>query len=251
LAALYTLAVTRLRRRLGIEAEPNARWRALAFATALIVVLVSLNGPLHDLSDLYLFSTHMIQHLFLAQLFPPLFVLGIPVWLRLWLLRPRPVAVAWGWIAGVPIGVALYTVVFSIWHVPLLYNLMMRDHNFHIVMHLVVMATATLMWWPVVGGAAVARPLSAPAQMLYLFLLGTPMMLVAALITFADHPLYEWYALAPRFMGMSATEDQRLGGLIMWVPGGLFFWGIMTVVFFRWAHRDSQSEDPLAVPAHG
>ena len=46
----------------------------------------------------------------------------------------------------------LYTVVFSIWHVPSLYNLMMREHAFHIAMHLMVMATATLMWWPIVGG---------------------------------------------------------------------------------------------------
>src|SRR3989442_653132 len=119
------------------------------------------------------------------------------------------------------------------------------EHRLHIVMHLMVMATAVMMWWPVMGREAVERGLSPPGQMLYLFLLGTPMMAVAAMITFADHSLYEWYALAPRFMGMSAVDDQRLGGLIMWVPGGLFYWGAMSVIYFRWAAREARSEDPL------
>jgi putative membrane protein len=149
------------------------------------------------------------------------------------------VRAVWSVLAGVPAGFILYTVVFSIWHVPPLYNLMMRDHGFHILMHLVVMATAVMMWWPVAGGDAVEKPLSPPGQMLYLFLLGTPMMGVAAMITF------DWYALAPRFMGMSSVDDQRLGGLIMWVPGGLFYWAVMSVVFFRWAARESRSDDPL------
>jgi putative membrane protein len=246
LGALYLVALTLLRRRLGIGSEPGTGLRAAAYFSALLVVLASLNGPVHDLSDLYLFSAHMVQHLLLAQVFPLLLLLGLPLWLRLWLLRPRPVAAAWGLIAGVPAGFILYTVVFSIWHVPALYNLMMRDHNFHIVMHLMVMGSAILMWWPVLGGEAVKKPLSSPAQMLYLFLLGTPMMAVAALITFADRPLYEWYALAPRFMGISVAEDQRLGGLLMWVPGGLFYWAIMSVVFFRWASRESQPDEQLA-----
>jgi putative membrane protein len=137
-------------------------------------------------------------------------------------------------------GFCLYSIVFSIWHVPVLYDLMMRQHSFHIVMHLMVMGTALLMWWPVAGGEAVERPLAPPATLLYLFLLGTPMMAVAAMITFAGQPLYAWYALAPRFLGFSPLEDQRLGGLIMWVPGGLFTWVIMSIVFFQWSARESR-----------
>ena len=243
LLALYAFALVRLRRPSGDrKLSPG---RIVAFALSLVVVVVALNGPIHDLSDLYLFSAHMVQHLMLAQIFPLLFLVGVPAWLKRWLLRPRWVARPWHLLAGVPAGFILYTVVFSIWHLPGLYNLMMRDHNFHILMHLLVMATAVLMWWPVAGGDAIERPLSPPAQMLYLFLLGTPMMAVAAMITFAHRPLYDWYALAPRFMEMSALEDQRLGGLIMWVPGGLFYWGIMSVVFFRWAARETRSDDRL------
>ena len=248
LALLYLLALTVWRWPLGAVSGRFERWRAAAFLCGLVVVALSLEGPLHDLSDLYFFSTHMVQHLFLAQVFPPLFLLGLPPWLRRWLLRPPLVRHAWAFLAGVPMGFVLYTVVFSIWHVPLLYNLMMRNHDIHIVMHLLVMATATMLWWPVIGGDDAERPLAPPAQMLYLFAIGIPMMAVAAMLTFASTPLYEWYALAPRLWGFTALDDQRLGGLIMWIPGGLFWWGVMSIVFLRWASREGRAEDdPVAL----
>jgi putative membrane protein len=244
LAALYLLALGPWRHRLG-GVGPFETGRAACFLAGLAVVVASLDGPVHDLSDLYLFSAHMVQHLFLAQVFPLLFLLGLPPWLKLRLLRPRPVDAAWRLLTGVPLGFVLYTVVFAVWHSPALYDLMMRAHNFHIVMHLSVMFTATLMWWPIAGEAAVRRPLGPPGQMLYLFLVGTPMMGIAALITFAGTPLYQWYALAPRLWGMTAVEDQRLGGLIMWVPGTLYYWGVLSVVYFRWALRERAADVAL------
>src|SRR5262249_43201341 len=127
------------------------------------------------------------------------------------------------------------------------YELMMRRHGVHILMHLMVMGSAVLMWWPVLGGAGITRRLSPPERMLYLFVLGIPMMGVAALITFANRPLYDWYALAPRFAGGSAVDDQGLGGLIMWVRGGLFFGVIMSIVFFQWSARESRPADAPVV----
>ena len=248
LALGYAWIVIRWRPRLGIPWRGADTGRAVAFGTALLVVIASLNGPLHDLSDLYLFSTHMVQHLLLAQVFPLLFLAGVPAWVWSGLQRPRGVGRAWDLVTSVPVGFVLYTLVFSMWHVPPLYNLMMRNHDFHIAMHLMVMATATWMWWPIAAGAAVRRPISSAGKFLYLFLLGIPMMAVAALITFASQPLYEWYALAPRMYGLSAVDDQRLGGLIMWVPGGLYYWLVMSVVFFRWSARESRNDDPVELP---
>jgi len=248
IALFYLLAMGPWRSRLGAPARVE-RGRIVVFLSGLAVVVMSLNGPIHDLSDHYLFTTHMIQHLLLADIFPILLILGLPLWLRRVVLRPRWVAIPWRWAAMAPVGFVLYSLVLGLWHAPPLYDLMMRDHNFHIVMHLMVMASATLMWWPIVGGEAVERPLSHGARLLYLFLLGTPMMLVAALITFATQPLYEWYEFAPRLWGTTAVGDQRLGGLIMWIPGTMFYWGMMTVVYFQWASQESKSEDPLAIPA--
>ena len=244
LAALYLLAAGPLRRKLG-GPERFEIGRATAFLLSLVVVVGSLNGPLHDLSDLYLFSTHMVQHLLLAQLFPPLFIFGLSPWLMAWLLRNAGVRGAWRFLAGVPMGFILYSIVFSIWHLPPLYNLMMRAHGFHVAMHLMVMGTAVLMWWPILGNAPGMPRMNPPLQMLYLLLLSTPMTAVGAAITFAARPLYEWYALAPRVFDMTALDDQKLGALIMWIPGTLFYWLILSAIFLRWATREAKTGDAV------
>ncbi len=247
LALLHLAALGPWRRRLGGPARFEAG-RALLFLSGLAVVVVSLNGPIHDLSDLYLFSTHMVHNLFLAELFPPLVILGIPSWLMARMLRPAPIAAGWRFLARLPMGFALYTVVLFLWHVPTLYDLMMRAHGFHVLMHLMVMATSVLMWWPILGTDPGMKRLSPPAAMLYVLALSTPMMVVAAILTFADHPLYEWYALAPRIGELTALDDQRLGGLLMWVPGTFIYWGVVSAIFLRWASRESKREQRPVIP---
>src|SRR5689334_24295472 len=67
--------------------------RQTAFYAALLVLFFTLNGPLHDLSDTYLFSAHMVQHLVLTLVVPPLLIVGTPGWMLRPLLRPRLVRV--------------------------------------------------------------------------------------------------------------------------------------------------------------
>jgi len=69
------------------------------------------------------------------------------------------------------------------------------------------------------------------------------MSVVGAFITLADQPLYPFYAAAPRLYGLGVLDDQQIGGLIMWVPGGLIFWIAMTVVWFRWSVRKEEDAD--------
>jgi cytochrome c oxidase assembly factor CtaG len=73
--------------------------------------------------------------------------------------------------------------------------------------------------------------------MLYCFLMIFPMSIIAVYISMASEVLYPAYSAAPRITALSPLEDQLLGGLIMWVPGGTIFMIIMTVIFFRWAAR--------------
>jgi cytochrome c oxidase assembly factor CtaG len=73
--------------------------------------------------------------------------------------------------------------------------------------------------------------------------LGIPMSIVSAIITFAERAMYPWYEAAPRvFAGLSAADDQQLGGVIMWVPGMLVFWIALTIVFFRWSRSEERAE---------
>jgi putative membrane protein len=238
LGALYVYGIGPLRRRHGWP--PPSRWQVLSFFAALVVLLLSLNGPVHDLSDYYLFTMHMVQHLVLTLLFPPLLLAGMPRWLlHPLLVRPGVLRIARvltrPWVAAV-----LFSISIAVWHLTPFYDLMMRSHEVHIATHLLFMVTATLMWWPVMGPAPELPRLPSGIAMLYLFLVGIPMQIVAALITFSDEVLYPWYVAAPRMWGLSPLEDQRLGGLLMWVPGNLWMFAAIGVLFFRWAREEEE-----------
>jgi len=129
------------------------------------------------------------------------------------------------------------------WHLPGPYGAALEDHRIHIVEHLALIAAATLAWWPVLSPSGLLPRLHYGAQILYLFMFGVPMTVVAAMITGAEDTLYPFYAAAPRIFGISALADQRLGGLIMWVPAGLIPLLAFTVVFFRWAADERDDAD--------
>src|SRR5205807_3315027 len=125
------------------------RRRVAAFGGALVLMFVALNGPLHNLSDGYLFSAHMAQHLALTLVFPPLLLYGTPGWVVRRLLRP-PVVFRFAAWATRPLPAALaFLAPITLWHFPLFYQAALRDHDLHIVQHLVFIATAVLMRWPV------------------------------------------------------------------------------------------------------
>jgi putative membrane protein len=236
LGALYFYGIGPYRRRHGLP--PVSPWQKLSFVAALAVLLLALNGPVHDLSDYYLFSMHMVQHLVLTLVFPPLLLAGVPGWLLRPLLARSGVLRVARFLTRPLVAALLFSASIAVWHTVPFYDLMMRSHEVHIATHLLFMATATLMWWPVMGPAPELPRLPTGISMLYLFLVGIPMQIVAALITFADRILYPWYVGAPRTWGLSPLEDQQLGGLLMWVPGNLWIFAAIGVLFFRWARED-------------
>lgn len=238
----------------GLRAD---RRRALAFGASLLVIFVALNGPLHNLSDAYFFSAHMAQHLLLTLLFPPLLLYGTPAWVVRPLLTPRWVMALARVVTRPVVAAAVFTAPIVLWHLPLFYEAALRHHGLHIVQHLVFLAGGVLMWWPILSPVPELPRIPYPGQMLYLFLLGLPMSLTGALITLSDGVLYPFYAAAPRLWGgggggggggLDALADQQIGGLLMWVPGGLALWGAMTVVWFRWSGREQQGNAERAVP---
>jgi putative membrane protein len=215
--------------------------RKLSFFTGLLVMFASLNGPLHDLSDSFLFSAHMVQHLLLTLAVPPLLIAGTPGWMLRPALSNKTIAAIARRITKPVFCFLAFNIVLAAWHLPELYNLAMANHNVHIVEHLMFMIVAVLMWWPLMSPLPELPRLSYPGQMLYSFLVSIPMSIVAVYITMADHVLYPAYSAAPRVMNLSPMEDQLTGGLIMWVPGSFVFVIIITVVFFRWAAHGEDS----------
>lgn len=244
-AAAYFLCIGPLRARFAGSRPVPAR-QVACFSAALAAMVLSLQGPLHELSDYFLFSAHMVQHLVLILVMPPLLLAGTPEWLLRPALKAGPVRAVARALTLPLVAFALNNAIFLAWHFPGPYDLMMRNHGVHVAMHLTIMVTGVIMWWPVMSPLPELPRIAAPLQMVYLFLVGIPMMVSAALITFSANAMYAWYVEAPRLFGLSPLDDQRLGGVIMWVPGGLVLWIAITAVYFRWTHREV-SEDERSV----
>jgi len=221
----------------------------LALYAGLVTLFFTLNGPLHDLSDDYLFSAHMVQHLVLTLLVTPLLIAGTPGWMLRPALRSRAVAAIARRITTGPAAFAIFNVTIVVWHLPPLYNYALAHHPVHIAQHLCFLVASTIMWWPIMSTMPELPRLSYPKQMLYMILLTLPMTMVAMIITYASTLLYPLYASAPRVIGLSPLQDQRLGGLIMWIPGGLVFVAVLSVIFFRWSA--AQEREDLRASALG
>ncbi|HZP39118.1 MAG TPA: cytochrome c oxidase assembly protein [Methylomirabilota bacterium] len=236
-------AATLWRRRLDPDADIEPH-KVASFAGFLGVLFVALTGPIHDLSDYYLFSAHMVQHMLLVFAMPPLLLHGVPAWMARPLLRD-PRLLALGRAMTRPIGAfATFNVVLVAWHLPPLYNLAMEQHPIHIVEHLMIMAASVILWWPLLSPLPELPRAPYPVQMLYLFVVGLPMVMVAIFIAMADSLLYPYYAASPRVWdALTPRIDQHLGGLIMWIPGGLVFLIALSVVFFRWQHAGGDDRD--------
>jgi len=234
LGALYIWAARRLQR------SPTDAQKVFFFS-GLLLMFATLNGPIHDLSDDYLFSAHMVQHLLLTLAIPPLLLAGTPGWMLRPVLSRRGIRPVAQFFTQAKIAFVVFNLTIAFWHLPPFYNAAMAHHSLHIVEHLMFMASAVLMWWPLLSQLPEFPRLAYPGQMLYSFLMSIPMSIVAVYIAMADHVLYPAYNAAPRVLPFTPLEDQLLGALIMWIPGGIIFMIIMTVVFFKWNARGEDS----------
>ncbi|PWB72947.1 MAG: hypothetical protein C3F07_10570 [Anaerolineales bacterium] len=224
--ALYILAVKRT--------GNTSVLRQVAFHTGTLIGLIALVSPLDELGDEYLFSAHMVQHLLLMFGTAPLWVIGAPGWLVEGII-PR------GWSRlferlAVPMSayVAFVSVMFF-WHIPSIYEFAQENEAIHIFEHLTYIGSGLIGWWPVMGaeGTLVPKP-EPPARMLYLFLLAVPCTALASILTFARAPMYPFYVTAPHPFGLDALQDQRLGGLLMWLPTHMFLLLALGVTFLKW-----------------
>ena len=233
--------------KLGANTQTPTSGQRASFFVALSIIFVTLNGPLHDLSDYYLFSAHMIQHLVLTLIVPPLLILGTPGWMLRPLLRNAHVFRLAKVMTSTAGCFLIFNGVLAVWHLPPLYNLALANHPIHILQHLMFLAASVFMWWPLTSQLPELPRASYPAQMMYCFLLTVPMGIIAIFVSMADDLLYPIYAVAPRIWGMSPMQDQQYGGLIMWIPGALFLYGVMSVVFFKWQQREADDEGSAQV----
>ena len=228
--------------------QPVTRRQKRFFAAGVFVLWLASDWPLHDLAEEYLFAAHMVQHLSLTLLMPPLLLLATPAWLIRLILgagRTGKVLAA----LGRPLFAGLvYNALVAFTHAAPLVNTSVQNGPVHYVVHATLVLSALLMWNPVCGPVPELR-LSLPAQMVYLFGMSVLPTIPAAFLTVAENPLYRAYERGPyRLWEVNVIDDQQMAGLIMKLGGGSYLWAIILVLFFTWANRQQAAERSHRTP---
>jgi cytochrome c oxidase assembly factor CtaG len=206
-----------------------------AFLAGLVSLWLAAASPADTLAD-RLLSAHMVQHILLLTVAPPLLLSGYPL---LPIIRGLPTAVRRAivrplarqrWLRYVAHGLthpAVALIVSSVilwtWHAPALYDLALRTPWVHIAEHALFFGGGLLFWWPVVQPWPSRGQWPRGAIIPYLLAADVQNTVLAAILTFSDRVLYPWYVLAPRVGGMTPLEDQMLAGVLMWVPMSLVY----------------------------
>jgi putative membrane protein len=174
--------------------------------------------------DSYPFSAHIVQHFLLALVLPPLLLLGTPAF-RLGSLKRLERAIGQppvSWLLGVGTMLA--------WHVPAFFNAALTNNGLHIFQQLSFLISGTIFWWPIWGPLR-DRHLSPLAAVAYLFSACVCCSLLGAFLTFGPVGLYGAHL---GHGSLDPKSDQRLGGLLMWVPGCFVYLAGILSTMMRW-----------------
>ena len=234
-------------------------WRAVSFFAGLGSIWVAVASPFAVCDDQRLLTGHMVQHLLLLSLAPPLVLLGSPLLAVSFGLPPeitRALGAALRWprvqrigeVLGQPaLGWLAATIVLVVWHVPAALTLGLQSETWHAVEHASFLATGLLFWWPVV------QPWPSPPtgpqwwMVVYLFLATLPCDILAGFLVFSERVLYPVYLSTPGNPGLSALDDQQLAGALMWTGVTIIYFVAGTVISARLLSAPSGAEDRLAV----
>ncbi len=219
------------------------------FVAATLLLLASADWPVHDIAEDHLYAVHMLQHMLITFIVPPLFLLAMPAWLaRLLVLEGGSGARLLRRMTHPVVAGVLFNALTALTHWSGVVQLSADSGAFHYGVHVALFASALLMWTPVVAPLPELR-LSPPGQMLYLFLMSVIPTIPAAWLTFAEGTVYRHYDDGFELWGVTVRSDQQAAGLIMKLLGGFFLWTIIIVKFFGYSrehHRQNQRLRPAA-----
>ena len=217
----------------------------MCFIVGVALLWVSADWPMHDIAEEYLYSVHMVQHLLISFVVPPLLLMAVPEWLaRLILVEGSRTAKVIRRLVHPLVAAVVFNALQGLMHWNTLVELSVRSGPFHYSMHLLMFASALAMWTPVVGPLRELH-LSEPAKMVYLFAMSIVPTVPAAWLTFAEGSVYPIYDHAQRLWGISVAADQQAAGAVMKVLGGFYLWTLIAIRFFRFsaAQRHADAAD--------
>jgi cytochrome c oxidase assembly factor CtaG len=242
---LYGIGFMRLHRR-SRRGRPAHAAQLVAFAGGWLALVAALFSPLDALSAA-LFSAHMVQHELLMIVAAPLLVIGRPLGVWMWAfprtprerlgraVRSRWVKTPWNWLTAPIIAWMLHAAALWAWHAPVLFEAALVNPGIHTLQHASFLVSALLFWWTIFGETA--RRQHGAHAMLSLFTTMVHTGALGALLTLAPGLWYPRYVESTTALGFDPLQDQRLGGLIMWVPAGLAYVIGALAVSARWLMR--------------
>ncbi len=250
LALTYVVGMLRLQIRSGWQAIPLRKVFYAIGGYAILFFAVA--GPPEALSD-DMFFAHMTQHILIAMVASVLLLAASPMAAYLWAMPEgvraglAPSLAERGWLRRINATLtsprfALPAFVLTLWgwHIPELYALAISNELVHLGMHLSMFATSLLFWWPIIGPPPVRSQLTDPQRIIYLVLVVTPTAVLAAIITLSNAVIYTPYLDTPHHFTLTPAEDQRIGGLLMWIPGNIIYLATLTTLFLRWFSNEDR-----------
>jgi cytochrome c oxidase assembly factor CtaG len=218
---------------------PPRSWRIACFFAAMALLLAVSITPLHTLAMDYLLTIHLLQNVVLAEWAPLLAVLGLPPALAAALARPRVVRALTHPAVALPLWLANY----MLWHLPWLYDTALENPNtlLHLE-HALYFLTGVAMWWSIVQDEPHRLAAGARAGLAFAaFVLASPIGLVLALVPDA---IYDFYVDAPeRLWGLTALEDQQIGGVLMTLEQAVVFFCVLAFWFVRFFAEEERRAD--------
>jgi len=215
--------------------EQFSGWRLASFIAGLASLWLAIGSPLDAFADMLL-SAHMVQHLILMSVVPPLLLLGFPFVPLLRglpeivlksvaapLLRSKSLRHLAHWLVLSPVAWLAMNITFLAWHVPDAYDFALEHENWHDFEHICFLFTSLLFWWCILRPWPATRHRHDWAILLYLIGADLVNTALSAFLAFCNRPVYPFYIDHPNPFQIAALPDQVLGAVIMWVVGSLAF----------------------------
>ncbi|HXX38663.1 MAG TPA: cytochrome c oxidase assembly protein [bacterium] len=236
-----------------LQRFPRQAAHAGSFWAGFLVLVIALLSPIHT-GAAYLFWLHMVQHMLLMIVVPPLIVLGMPTGALGWVYRRRGLRRLHRFVWSPGVATILYNGVFLLWHVPAMYDATLWSVWIHTIEHASFVAVG-LVFWGVVAFPGARRP-ALGWRFVMLMASNVVDFLVGLTFAFSNRPFYLPYTHVPRLWGFTPLADQRLGGLVMWVGGQMMYTVPMLALLYWWILRDpggsiSSGPVPLGIAAGG
>jgi putative membrane protein len=245
-AAGYAIAVARLGPRFAAPGRPAVtRFQVVCWSLGVATIWLAADWPIHDIAEKSMYSVHMVQHLLLSMIAPPLLLLGTPGWLARFVLRPPSLLFrAVRKLSRFLPALVVFNVVLVLSHWPAVVDASLHSGWTHFGVHSLIFVSAFIVWMPVLSPLPEIPRLAAPPRAAFLFLQSVVPTVPASFLTFGEHPLYHFYEHVPHLWGVSTLEDQQIAGLIMKIGAGTLMWMLIAVIFFRWAADEERRNQP-------